>query len=95
MSYNVQDESKKLALSAYNTTLDGIQMAFALIVALAWYKLVSTIVKRYSPSEDKGIKLLLLFAVAMTVIFVVLMAIIKKFPWKAPSGLSVTYAIVA
>ena len=46
MSYNVQDESKKLALSAYNTTLDGIQMAFALIVALAWYKLVSTIVKR-------------------------------------------------
>jgi len=93
---DVKNETKKLALTTYNTALDGIQMAMALVVALAWFSLVKEIIKMKFPNEKmQGVKVFFLFAVAMTVLFAIVATVVPKFPWKAPSRLPIAFAVAA
>lgn len=70
-------ETKELAETVYDTSLDGITMALALTVALAWYALVKKTVNTVLPSKE-GMWAMLGYAVVMTILFAVVVAFIKK-----------------
>ena len=61
----------------YNTSLFGIQVAFALIMALAWYSLVKGVMQTVLPGGTT-MTAKLIYAVVMTIIFIIISYIISN-----------------
>lgn len=72
------EQTKEIATSVYNVSLDGIQMALALTVALAWYAVAKGLIKAYFPEIGQGWIALVVYALIVTLIFVVVSMVIKK-----------------
>lgn len=71
-------ETKEMAKSVYGVSLDSIQMALALTVALAWYAFVKGCIGIVW--KDRGDKVWILgaYAIIITIIFVGVLAFMKK-----------------
>ena len=75
------EEVKSVLTSVYTVSLDSIQMALALVVALAWYAFVKHLIQWAYPknlSDGQDWKMLGLFAVVMTLIFAVVIVVMQR-----------------
>ena len=87
------EDTKEFMSSVYNVSIDSIQMALALTVALAWYAFVKGGINKVWP--DRGDKLWALgaFAVITTIIFACVLLFVKNILKKSIPQRSVMYAV--
>lgn len=71
-------DTKELMASVYNVSIDSIQMALALTVALAWYAFVKGGINKVWPDHGDKLWALGAFAILITVIFAVVLFIVKN-----------------
>jgi len=88
------EETKEFATSVYSTSLDSIQMALSLVVALAWYAFIKACINKYFP-DGSGNKAwaLGLYALIITALFVGVLFIIKKVLKMPISSKPIVYAV--
>jgi hypothetical protein len=75
------EEVRSVLQSVYTISLDSIQMALALVVALAWYAFVKHLIAWAYPKQLSGAKdwqMLGLFAVVMTLVFAVAIVVMQR-----------------
>jgi hypothetical protein len=74
------EEVKSVLSSVYTISLDSIQMALALMVALAWYAFIKKLVQWAAPNKLGGQdwQMLGVFAVIMTIVFAIAVVLMKR-----------------
>jgi hypothetical protein len=73
-----QAAAKQGLSSIYHTSLNGIQMSFALIMALAWYSLIKHLILKVAPNESRNLWMMFIYAIIMTIVFVAISYFISK-----------------
>ena len=89
------EETKALVSSVYSASIDSVQMALALVVALAWYSFVKEVIKNVYPSRGDSWKAQLVFALVMSIIFGVVLYVVKNVLGKQVISRPITYAVMA
>lgn len=84
-------EAKQGLTAVYHSSLNGIQMAFALIMALAWYSLIKNFMQSMLPG-GKTLLSMLIYAIIMTIIFVAVSYVISQ-KLGVPAGNQIMYAV--
>lgn len=92
MEHLEPEDTEKFVSSVYSVSLDSIQMALALTVALAWYAFVKGGISSIWPDRGNKIWALGAFAILITAIFVGVLFIIKNV-LKQPPSIPVVYAV--
>ncbi len=93
MDHITSESAKKFASSVYSVSLDSIQMALALTVALAWYAFVKGAINKLWPSREDKLIPLAMFAIIVTIIFTVVLAFVRKVLKQPISERPIMYAV--
>ena len=91
---NTQMFKSDFANSVFSISLDGIRMAFALAVALSWNTVVKKMISYFFKYKDESERIWahVIYAIALTVVFALLLVIFKKF-LKYENNSPVFYAL--
>lgn len=87
------EKSKEFVSTVYNMSLDAVQMALALTVALAWYSFVKGGIREIWKSRSDSVWASGVFAIIVTIIFAVVIYIIKNVLGSSVSTRPVMYAV--
>lgn len=87
------EDTKEFVASVYSVSLDSIQMALALTVALAWYAFVKGGISRVWPDHGDKLWALGAFAVLITAIFAGVLFVIKNVLKQTVPSRPVVYAV--
>lgn len=92
---NPVEDTKTFVSFMYNVSLDSIQMALALTVALAWYAFIKGGINKLWPERSDKFWALGGFAVIITAIFAAVLIFFKNILKKQPTQSPVIYAVTS
>ncbi len=87
------EHTKEFVSSVYSVSLDSIQMALALTVALAWYAFVKGGINKVWPDHGDKLWALGVFAIVITAIFAGVLLLVKNVLKRPVVGRPIAYAV--
>ena len=75
---NLMKGGEDFLQDTYSTTLASINSAFGLATALAWNEAIKAVIKNFMPKGSTGHTQLLMYAVFVTIMYVVFMMLANK-----------------
>lgn len=87
------EHTKEFVSSVYSVSLDSIQMALALTVALAWYAFVKGSINKVWPDHGDKLWALGVFAIVITAIFAGVLFFVKNVLKQPIAGRPIAYAV--
>lgn len=91
--HNTVNNTTELMSSFYDVSLDSIQFALALTVALAWYSFIKNLFGKLWTERSDKVVAHGVYAIVVTVIFVLIAMIMRKFIGVNPQDKKIMFAV--